>query len=356
MALSSAQKAALLLMTLDNSTAAELLKGVNPDRITEIAAEMSAMGKSTPSARQAAAEPIREFIGLVYASKNKSAAAKNDPVAQLLENALGKGKSLEVLSRLDEVLQNRDPFGPIRSASNDDITAALAGESPQVAALVLSEMPPRKAIQLLPMLDDSAQAAVVRGMTGGTEVSLEARQKVAAVMRDRLVKMHQKVVTAPGAAPVAAPTASSAPAAAAAAKNRRNQQLRKVALLLRGLTLKLRDTMLKSITDQDSQVGATVRKMMVAWEDMPIIGERALQNVMRTVDSRKLALSLVNTDPAIVAKIRANISERAAAMLDEETSLLNKPKAEDIEQSRETILDTLRALNDKGELPLEGGE
>ena len=37
-------------------------------------------------------------------------------------------------------------------------------------------------------------------------------------------------------------------------------------------------------------------------------------------------------------------------MLDEETSLLSSPKAKDIQDSREVILDALRAVNEKGEL------
>ncbi|RPI61790.1 MAG: hypothetical protein EHM48_05095, partial [Planctomycetaceae bacterium] len=114
MALTGTRKAALLLMTLDSASAAELLKSASPDIVTEIAAELSAIQQAAPAARESAAGPVREFLTLVSAKKPKE--TRNDYVTQLLENALGKGKSQEVLGRIDEVLQNRDPFKPIREA------------------------------------------------------------------------------------------------------------------------------------------------------------------------------------------------------------------------------------------------
>ena len=81
-----------------------------------------------------------------------------------------------------------------------------------------------------------------------------------------------------------------------------------------------------------------------------MVADRALQGILRTIDSRKLALSLVKADAELVKKFRSNMSERAAALLDEETSLMSSPKPQDIQQSREQILDALRAVNEKGEL------
>jgi flagellar motor switch protein FliG len=89
---------------------------------------------------------------------------------------------------------------------------------------------------------------------------------------------------------------------------------------------------------------------MIIWEDIPIVAERSLQNALRGIDAKVLALSLFKTDSAIVAKIKSCVSERAVAALDEETSFLKAPKQEDIAQSRAKILTALRQLDEKGEL------
>jgi flagellar motor switch protein FliG len=63
-----------------------------------------------------------------------------------------------------------------------------------------------------------------------------------------------------------------------------------------------------------------------------------------------MAFALIKADEKISAKIRANISEKGAAMIDEETSLMSSPKKEDTEQAREQIVVAMREMNSKGEL------
>jgi flagellar motor switch protein FliG len=59
---------------------------------------------------------------------------------------------------------------------------------------------------------------------------------------------------------------------------------------------------------------------------------------------------LHKADEAIIQKIRSNISERAAATVDEEASLMSDPQKEDIEGAKEEIVKVLRQMNEKGEL------
>lgn len=321
------RKAALLLTALDSQTAAELLKSAHADTITRIAAELTFIRQG--GAAHEAATTAREFFQLMFGRR-----AKGDFVREVVENALGKPKGQEVLGQVTLMLENRDPFRVIREAAVGSIAKALEGESAQVAALVLGELSPKKSADLLGLLEESVRRPALRGMTAGEEVSPEARLKVASIIRNRLDQMAAK--TTPDAAP-----------------DRRQQQLRKVAVLLRGLKTDFRDNLIAGIQEQDKATADLVRRLMVIWDDLPLVADRSLQNVLRNVDSRKLSLSLVSANPQIGAKIRANISERAAATLDEETSLLNNPKPDDIDAARELILGSLRELNDKGELPLE---
>ncbi len=330
MALSGVKKAALLLTALDSATAVQLLKSASPDLLAQIAAEMAALDQGGAAATEAH-KSIREFFGLMAGGRK----GRKDFVKELLDNTVGKDKSGEMLSRVQDLVEAKDPFLPIRSAGVEDIASALSGESPQVAALVLGELPPRKSAQLLPLLDEKVRNAAIQGMTDGLTVAADAKLKVARIIRTRLDAMAVKGVTSGEGV-------------------KRQQQLRKVAVLLRGLDAAFRDGLLKSVAAQDSATADAVRKLMVIWEDVPAIADRGLQNVLRSVDSRKLALALVKADEVTSRKIRTNISERAVAMLDEETGLLSHPKTEEVEQAREAILDSLRELNSRGELPLEG--
>ncbi len=126
--------------------------------------------------------------------------------------------------------------------------------------------------------------------------------------------------------------------------------MRKVAVILRNLGKDLRDNLINAIKEKDAETGEMVSKLMIIWADIPIVADRPLQESVRAIDSRKMALALHKADEKIITKIRTNISERAVAALDEEASLMSSPKKEDIESAREEIVSILRERNEKGEL------
>jgi flagellar motor switch protein FliG len=197
----------------------------------------------------------------------------------------------------------------------------MSGESPSLAAMVLSELPAKKGAAVLALLSDAVRVEAVRGMADGQQVSPEVRKRVAGLIMSRLRT------------------------AEVAGQTRKDQQLRRTAILLRSLPAEARNKVLQAMTRADQQTAQSIQRAMVTWEDIVDITDRSLQDALRGVDSRKLALAMVGADQAIIRKIRSNVSERAGAMLDEETSLLSSPKPPDIADAREHIVSGLRELN-----------
>jgi len=314
------RKAALLLMGLDPPTAVELLKSADPDTATQIATELAYLEASGTAGRGAAEQPCREFI---LHLRQRSGGGKGRFVQRMLEGAFGPERSRELLGRITDLLDRRDPFLPIRSAEPEALAEALKGESPKVAALVLAELPPKASGKLLPLLGEEVRAEAVRGMTSEQTVSPETRLRVATVVRSRLVKSQVRG----GGETVL-----------------REKQLRKVATLLRGLTAELRDGLLDTIAESDKQVRQDVERLMVIWEDLPSVSDRSLQDALRSIDAANLALALTGAEEIIVRKLRNNMSERLGAMLEEEATLLSSPTDEAIEQARGRLLDSLREL------------
>ncbi len=52
----------------------------------------------------------------------------------------------------------------------------------------------------------------------------------------------------------------------------------------------------------------------------------------------------------MAAKIKGNISERAAATIEEEMSLMSAPKQDEIQEGRDVIVTALSEMNDNDEL------
>lgn len=336
MPVTAARKAAMLLRNLDPPTAAELLRSAEPEMLTEIAAEVACLEDDGRDMGGAADEPIREFFDVLQAKKT---VLKGEAfVRQMLEIILGQAESQEMFSRVEQRVQARDPFRQIRAAEAGAIAEALAGESAQTASVVMSELPAGKSAELVRLLGEETRGRAVQCMAGAQEVSPEAKLCIAAVVQGRLEQVAKDRAMGRAAGPGGS-----------------QDQLRKVAVLLRGLEVDLRDQLVKSLTEQDSENAEAVQKLMVTWKDVALVAERSLQEALRAVDAGKLALALTDADERIAARIRGNISERAMAMLDEEASLLSAPKAADVEQAREEILGALREMSARGELQFEEG-
>ena len=333
MALTGIRKAAMLLLGLEPNTAAELLKSAELSTITRIAAELASMATAETEGL-AGDEPVREFHEFLNRGTASDATAF---MRRMLESTVGRQDIERVLGDVDHMIQLRDPFRTIRESPMRRLAGALEGESAQVAAMVLGELPPKQSARLLPMLDESIRAEAVRGMASNDPVAPEAKLRVAAAVESRL-----QAPTDEGPAP----TESEEPETG-------EDRYRKVALLLRGLKAEFRTDLVEQMMAADAETGKQVQRMMVVWEDVQVIADRSLQEALRSVDSRRLALSLTGADPVVVERVRSNISERASSMLDEETSLLTSPKDEEIAAAREAILDSLRDMNSEGELQFE---
>jgi len=326
----------MLLRNLDPSTAAELLQSAGPEMLTEIAVEVAALEQSGADTGRASQESVLEFFSLLHGQG--SASTGGGFARQMLQIALGEQESQEVISQVDERLKMLDPFREIRSAEADAIAEALAGESAQAASVVLSELPASKSAKLLGLLGEATRAQAVACMTGVQEVSPTAKLRIAGVVQSRLEQVSKDQATGNGSGNSAGQS---------------RQRLRKVAVLLRGLDVELRNQMVESLTAQDGETAQGVQELMVIWDDINLVAERSLQEALMSVDTRKLALALVEADEQTTERVQGNISERAKAMLDEEASLLSNPKDTEVQQAREEILNVLREMNNRGELQFE---
>jgi len=322
--LSGKQKAAMLLMSLDAPTAAELLKGVDAATVQELAVEVAYLDVSGMGHTPQSTEVARQFYLSLDTGRKFDI---QDFLGTMLKSAVGQEKAERIQTQIQDLLQKRDPFITIRSANSRALADILAKEHPQAIAVVLSELPPKKSSEILCLLEETIRLKAVTRMTSAEFLAPEAKQRIAQIVCGHLEAQ-----------------------AAAPAAQKQDQSSRKVAVMLRNLSKEIRDGLMAGITKKDPDVGQTIADLMLLWEDILEIADRSLQQVLRDIDAQKLALAMIGADEAIVKKIKFNISERAAATIEEETSLMSAPKKADIEQARQNIAAVLRELNQKGEL------
>ena len=328
MALTGKQKAAMLLMSLDAATASELVKGLEANMVQELAVELAYLDATGFRNNKQSAEIAWQFCNSLNAGTGFHI---DNFLHELLKSSLGDAKAENIQTQIQNLLFKRDPFISIRSTDAQTIASILSSEHPQAAAVVLSELPAKKSSEVLGFLGEGVRLSAINRMASCETATPEAKTRIAETVCNRL----ELAATAGKGEVVAA---------------RPEESLRKVSVILRNLSKELRDGLLGAIHEKDGKTGDMVAELMIIWADIPQVTDRSLQEALRGIDSRKLALALHKADEVIIGKIRSNISERAAEALDEETSLMSAPKKEDIEQAKGELVQILRQMNEKGEL------
>jgi flagellar motor switch protein FliG len=327
--LTGKQKAAILLTTLDAATAAELLKGVDAATVQELAVELSYLDASGYRDTRQTADVARQFCKSL---QRESGFHFKNFMRDMLRNSVGEDQAKRIQQEIQNLLQKRDPFLSIRSADLQALAAVLETEHPQAVAVVLSELPPKRGSELLGLLGESVRVSAISRMTSIGSTTPEARMRIAQLVQGRLE------------------SAGSGQQAGTAVQVRPEQSLRQIAVLVRNLDKEVRDGVLEAIRQKDQEAGEKITNLMILWEDLPSVSGRSMQQALRGIDERQLALALHEAPEDIVLKVKSSISERAATMVAEEASLMAAPKKDDVRLAQEKILLTLRELNKKGEL------
>lgn len=321
------RKIALLLLSLDPTTASELLQGQSPDVVQEIAMELAKLDANKEYENEEKIEVAREFYASLQDSSSGNLNVKSFVNRLMSENA----ENVEAGSSLMRRVQEKDPFISICSYNPGLITAALEGEHPQTMAIVLQELPPKVSTEVLKRMDEEMASSIITRMTMNEEVPFMVKRRVGEMISKRLSSMNPDEEVA-------------------VQETRNRQNLRGVAIVLSGLDKQFRDTLLEEIEVRDESTGKMVRSLLVTWEDITKISDKSLQLALRNVDPNSLAKALVGCDERVSTKIRNNISERASAMVDEEAALIGKPSKKEIMTGREAVVKPLREANEKEEL------
>jgi flagellar motor switch protein FliG len=328
MALTGKQKAALLLMSLDVQTATELLKGLDPQVVRELAAELTYLDAAGSHSKEQSTDVARQFYNSL---RSEPVFRPRNFVQEMLKSTLGEEKASQIQSEIEELINKRDPFISIRSAKLQTLASVLENERPQAVAVVLSELPAKKSSEVVGLLGEGMRVSAISRMANADAVAVEAKARIAESIRKRLDEIE-------------------AARDGRGLQSRPEESLRRVAVVVRNLEKEHRDSVLESMRQKHPQISEKVVNLMIIWEDIPQVADRSLQEALRGVDERNLALALHKADNAIVEKIRSNISERAGALVDEETSLMSTPRKEDLKEAREKIVAALREMNNNGEL------
>lgn len=318
--LTGTQKVAVLIMTMGQPQATEVLKQFTDEEASEITAEIIRLRKIDPEVADAAIDEFHEMAttGRVPARGGREFAAG------LLEGAFGSERAAGVLNRVASSMAGK-AFEFLDEVEPGQIITLLDGEHPQTAALVLAHLKPAMSAKVLAGLPDDRRTDVSHRIATMKAASPDSIALIAAALKERSVAVvapRNQVEVIGGVQPLVDII------------NRSDSNTEKAVLA--------------GLDEVDPELAAEVRSRMLTFADIIKLEDRDVQQVLRGINTNTLAVALKGVSEQVDKKIRDNLSERNRELLDDEMSAIGKVRASAVEEARADVVRAIRELAEAG--------
>lgn len=321
--LTGAQKAAILLLQVGKDRAAKILRTMREAEVADVMAEIARLRDVDAAVVD---EVLTEF-GAIAGSKMAITSGGLELARSLLEEAIGEDKAHELVDRISAGLVDL-PFEFIRKADPRQVLSFLQDEHPQTITLVLAHMPADHAALVLSGLSEDLQRDVSHRLAIMDRTSPDVIEQVERVLERKLSSVLQ-------------PTEMASVGGVQTLVDIINRADRATERLI-----------LEGLEGSDPDLADEVRQRMFVFEDITTLDDKAIQLILRQVDSKDLAVALKGVKSEVRLKIMRNLSERAAQNLGEEIDLLGAVRLKTVEEAQGGIVRVIRSLEESGQLVL----
>lgn len=319
------RKAAILLASLPEEEAVNLLSRLDPKQIEQVSIEIARL-KNVSAEEQD--QVITQFAHSNPGSSGFEAGGL-EKAKQLVQAALGKNAN----AALDNLRQSIEavPFAFLRHVDSQNILTYVVDEHPQTIALILSHLAPPTSAQILAGLPTDRQLSVIQRIAAMGQTSPDIIHEVEQGLERRMSSvMSQSFDNAGG--------------------------IDAVAEILNVSDRATERTLLENLSHEDPDLVEDIRRLMFVFEDIGRFSDKDMQIVLKNVESSQWAMALKGASAELKEKVFKNMSQRAGDMLREELGFLGAVKVSAVEAKQQEIVDVVRRLEDAGELDLSANE
>lgn len=324
--ITGAQRAAILLLTLGEQDAAEVLKHLSARDVQAVGTAMAALSSVSREHVDEALSKLHEDMG----QQTSLGVGTEDYIRKILVNALGENKAGGLI---DRILLGRSSKGleSLKWMESRAIAEMISNEHPQIIALVLAHL-------------EADQAAEVIGY-------LPARVRSDAVMR---------IATLDGVQPHALNELDEIMERQFSGNNRKLKSatvggLKAAADILNAMEGSRETELIAAIRSQDEALSGRIEDLMFVFDDLVELDDRGMQALLREVPSGTLIIALKGAESEVREKIFSNMSTRAADMMRDDLEVKGPVRLSEVDAAQKEVLALARKLSDAGQLSLSSG-
>ncbi|MEY2169453.1 MULTISPECIES: flagellar motor switch protein FliG [unclassified Rhodanobacter] len=320
-----AQRAAILLLTLGEQDAAEVLKHLSARDVQAVGSAMAALSSVSREQVTDALDKLDEDMG----RQTSLGVGTEEYIRKILTNALGETKAGGLI---DRILLGRSSKGleSLKWMESRAIAEMINQEHPQIIALVLAHLEPDQAAEVIGYLPPRVRSDAVMRIATLDGVQPHALNELDEIMERQFNGNTKKL------------------------KSANVGGLKAAANILNAMDSTREAELMTAIRSQDEALGGRIEDLMFVFEDLAELDDRGMQTLLREVPSGILITALKGAEPAIREKIFANMSKRAADMMRDDLEVKGPVRLSEVDAAQKEVLAAARKLADAGQLSLGG--
>jgi flagellar motor switch protein FliG len=324
---SGVERAAILLLTLGESEAAEILKHMG-------AKEVQRLGKTMAELANVSKDEVRsvlhDFTSAVEIQTSLGVGS-DEFIRKVLVNALGEDKAASLMERIS-LGSERKGLDALKWMDPRAVMDLVRNEHPQIIAIILAYLDADQSAEVLACFPPPVRSDLVARVA-----TLDGVQPSALAELDDL--MEKQFAAAGGTS-----------------KSSSLGGLKAAAEMLNLLDSSMGSAIMADIAKGDERLSSNIQDLMFVFTDLLKVDDRGMQELLRQVAADKLLIALKGADEEFKTKVFKNMSQRAAEMLKSDLEAKGPVRLADVEAAQKEILIAARKLADEGTINLGGGK
>ena len=316
------QRAAILMVTLGQDLAAELLSQFEDDEVEHITRAFADL-KNIPKAIQD--EVVAEFEDDLKSGRLHGVRGGHDVAHDLLQAALGSDLADQVMQRLGGSTIGSG-FRALDEADPTQVAPYIRREHPQTIALMMTQLRPEQAAAILENLPHDVQSDVAHRIATLESVSPEVLHEVEEGLKQTL----QTALTG----------------------GQQVEGVRVAADILNRVGTNLERELLSRLDAADPEVADEVRQRMFTFDDISRLADREIIALLENVELEVLKAAMKTAGKGVLDRILSNMSSRRRGQWMEDMANLPKMRQRDVEDAQTQVVQTLRQLESQGVVDL----
>jgi flagellar motor switch protein FliG len=311
------RKAAIVLASLDVNAAANICRHMPEVDAEQIISMMAQLGEVDPEEQE---EALRQFEELVLRPTGVQASMHAET---LMAEVLGRQSLSDEDERRKTALQR---LRRLNNAEASSIRRMLAEETPQMVAVVLSQLTPDKAAQVLKEWPPEARSDLALRVAKMERLSPGAIEAIGEVLGRQTYRVD--------------------------GEGRADRGLQFVVHLLEDMDRGSSKRLLEELRDRDEELADRVEDRLFTFENVVQLSDHDLQTLLRGLEHATIARALKGIDETIKDRIFANVSERAREILEQEIEFLGPVLVREVENAQKEFVTLALELEQAGEITL----